>query len=395
MAVDAVIVSWLTAWDAKLVGTGWGLFGSALLLVIAIACWLSIGLIIRNSPNAVLTTMVSQIFVACLAVYVWLVDVHSPVHQYWGITGVALSLGGIALFWVIFLSRHAEGAIKRGAVVIAALFPALGLVQFWIQHYYLPESSRPGVDLEAELSPAGYSGPIVHLKAKYTLHNYGSADVELPAGLVRVVEYPNGTTPEPPTPEFVAEYLGPLENQFRDYRETPAKPVDAKLIYAASIATSDMGSFLLAGQTVHGEAAVDIDTRAVRLVQLGIDVIAVTHQEVKDTRTCYPPHKSFNADPLGFVNEARNLHDLGGSDAAQVLCEETQFAPRGVIEELVSDHPLLRITTVVREDGLPTPLLAPQFGTAESLDPPSTTPSAHLTGGAEYAPAESDLLPKH
>jgi hypothetical protein len=333
-----------------------------------------------------------------------LVDQRSPVHQLGGVTGIALAFGGIALLWVVFLGRYAHGTIGRGAVVVAALFPVLGLVQFWLQTEYLPQSSIPLVDVQAELSPAGSTGPIVHLKAKYTLHNRSSSQLDLPAGLMRVYTYPKSTSTEPPTPEAVAAHLDPSGSILGDYRETPAMPADARLVYASELGGID--SFLTPGLTSQSEAVIDIDTRTVRLVRMGVTIIAVTHHAVRDTRTCYAPQKSYNNDVAGFLHDARALHDMYG--VGQALCTETQFASRGAIEELVSDHPILRIYTVVKNAALPPPVLVPFFGTHETLNEPPTshmdvaqviensTPSGIFGSGAEYAPAESDLLPpKH
>ncbi|WP_166903288.1 hypothetical protein [Mycobacterium sp. DL440] len=133
--------------------------------------------------------MVSQIFVVCLAAYLWLVDERSPVDQLGGVTGTALMF---------------NGAVNRGAVAVVALFPLLGLVQFWLQSDYLPARSLPLVDVQAELTPVGSSGSIIHLSAKLTMHNRSSVAVDIPGGVMRVAAYPFGIPEEPATAERVA-----------------------------------------------------------------------------------------------------------------------------------------------------------------------------------------------
>src|SRR5579875_1714756 len=123
IGVDAAIVLALAVWNATLTTTAWDLIGSALLLGIGVTCALAFGQIVRGSPNALVTAMVSQIFIAGLAAYVWLVDQRSPVSQLLGITGVALTLGCIALIWVLYLGRDARTAVTKGAAVVVALFP--------------------------------------------------------------------------------------------------------------------------------------------------------------------------------------------------------------------------------------------------------------------------------
>lgn len=397
LTVNAVVVLWLAVWDATLTRSAWDLLGAALLLGIGITCALAIGAILRRSSSAFLTAMTSQIFVVCLAAYVWLVDERSPVRQLIGVAGVALTFGAIALFWVVYLARYAHGAINRGAVVIVALFPVLGLVQFWLQSDYLPARSLPLVDVQAELTPVGFSGSIIHLSAKVTMHNRGSVPVDVPAGLMRLRGYPFGVPQELPTPEAIASHLDPMGSLLGDYRPTPVTPGDSTLLYAGSISAA--GSFLVPGATTAVQVVVDVDPHTDRLVRMDAGIIAVTHRAVHDTRTCYEPKKSYDGDLSGFLKEARNLHDWPGGN---VLCTETEFAARGAIEELVADHPVLRILTLVNHNMLTAPMLVPLLGTTASLDEPeanmavvntiqNATPSGMFGANAEYAPADSDL----
>ncbi|WP_454789008.1 hypothetical protein [Mycolicibacterium lutetiense] len=398
LTVDAAVVLSLAVWDATLTRSAWDLLGAALLFGIGITCGLAVGAILRHSSNAFLTAMTSQIFVICLAAYVWLVDERSPVRQMAGITGIALTFGAIALFWVIYLARYAHGAVTRGAVAVAALFPLLGLVQFWLQSDYLPARSLPLLDVQAELTPVGSSGSIIHLSAKVTIHNRSSVAVDIPAGLMRVRAYPFGVPEEPATTDTVASYLDPVGSLFGDYRQIPVVPGNSKLLYAGSIGAA--GRFLAPGSTTGGQAVIDIDLQTVRLVQMGVSVVAVTRRAVQDTRTCYEPKKSYTEDVAGFMKEARGLHDWVGGGRA--LCTETQFAARGAIEEMVADHPLLRVFTVVDHPTFTTPMVVPLLGTKTSVEDPeggmdeaatieTATPSGIFGAAAEYSPAESDL----
>lgn len=398
LAVNAVVILWLAVWDATLTRSGWDLLGTALLLGIGIACALAIGAIVRRSSTAFLTAMTSQIFVVCLAGYVWVVDERSPVRQVGGVTGIALAFGATALFWVIYLARHVRGAVSRGAVAVVALFPLLGLVQFWLQSDYLPARSLPLVDVEAELTPVGSSGSIIHLSAKITLHNRSSVAVDIPAGLMRVRAYPVGVTEEPATADTVASHLDPVGSMLGDYRQIPVAPGNSKLLYAGNIGAA--GRFLAPGSTTGGQVVIDIDPQTVRLVRMSVSLVAVTRRAVQDTRTCYEPKKSYTHDVAGFLEEARGVRDWAGGGKA--LCTETQFAARGAIEEMVADHPVLRISTVVDHPAFTTPMLVPLLGTQTSVDDPAggmdeaatietATPSGIFGAGAEYAPADSDL----
>lgn len=400
LILDAALIGWLAVWDATLTRSAWDLIGTVLLLVIAIACVLAFAAVLRRSPSALLTTIVCQTFVVCLAAYIWLVDQRSPIGQLGGVTGIALVLGAIAVFWIVFLGRFVRGTVSKSAVVVAALFPVLGLVQFWLQTDYLPRSSLPMVDVEAELTPVGNTGPIIHLAAKVKLHNRGSTKVDIPMGLVRVHTYPKGSPEIIPSPESVATFLNPSGSLIADYREVPTLPADAKLLYAGSIGS--VGSFIAPGATHSSQLAIDIDSREVRLARLRISLIAVNHRTVTNPRTCFGSQVSYNENTAEFLEEAAKLQNLVGAEDA--LCIETPLAARGAIEELVSDHPLLRIYTVVRNDNLTTPLLIPFFGTPGSFDDllsqnderadiEHANPSGTFGAMSEYAPAASDLQP--
>ncbi|MCV7402485.1 hypothetical protein H7K24_20300 [Mycobacterium fragae] len=404
VGIDAATVFGLAVWNATLTSSAWDLIGSALLLGIGVTCSLAFGQIVRASPSALMTSMVSQIFVAGLAVYVWLVDLRSPVSQLLGITGVALTLGGIALLWVLYLGRYARSAVTKGAAVAVAPFPLIGLVQFWMQAEYLPQASRPLVDTSTELSAMGSTGPVIHLMAKVTLHNRGSVQVDMHAALMRVTSYLVGTPTEPATTEALLASLDPIASALRrDYREKPTLPADSRLLYARMIAAPYEGAFLAAGETSEYKRVIDVDSRTVRLVRLSVEAVLVTHRMMKDTRSCFSPQVSFSTDPKGFMSEAKKLHDWEHG-AVRVLCTESRFASVSAVQDLVSDDPVLRTFVVVENPThvIEVPTFFPFFGTREAVDAPFThvdtmnqvenaNPSVYIRDSAEYAPSDADL----
>lgn len=78
VGADAALIIGLAFWNATLTSTAWDLIGTALLSAIGITCALALVQIAKGSRGAALTAMVSQVFVAGLAVYVWMVDQRSP-----------------------------------------------------------------------------------------------------------------------------------------------------------------------------------------------------------------------------------------------------------------------------------------------------------------------------
>ncbi|MEZ0363963.1 hypothetical protein ACAG26_09730 [Mycobacterium sp. pUA109] len=404
IGTNAAVIIGLAVRNATLTSTAWDLIGTALLSGIGITCTLAVVQLAKGSPAAALTAMLSQIFVAGLAVYVWLVDERSPEGQLLGVTGVALTLGGIALLWVLYLARYARGAFSKGAAVLVALFPLVGLGQFWMQTEYLPTSVSPLIDISTELSPVGSSDSVIHLLAKLTLHNRGSVQTELHVGLMRVTSYPVGTPAEPPTTDTLLAGLTPLGRTTRGhYRETPTLAADARLLYADLFAAPYDDALLSAGETAGWQRVIDIDARAVRLVRLSVEGVVATHRMMQGVHTCYPPRISIWRDPLAFFVEAGKLHDWKGG-AAHVLCAESEFASIGAIQDLVSDHPMLRTFIVVDTPApvMELPTLMTTFGTRATIEDEfknlatanqinKANPSIFIRDSAEYAPSDADL----
>lgn len=406
VGADAALIIGLAVRNATLTSTAWDLIGTALLSAIGITCALALVQIAKGSRGAALTAMLSQVFVAGLAVYVWLVDQRSPRSQLMGVTGVALAMGGVALFWVLYLGRYARGAFSRGAAVAVALFPLVGLAQFWMQTEYLPASGRPLIDVSTELSPTGSTGPVVHLLAKVTLHNRGSVQAEMHAGLMRVMAYPAGTPAEPASTENLLAGLTPLGRVLRgEYRQTPNLPADSQLLYANLFGAPYDDAFLSPGGTIEQKVVIDIDSRTVRLVRLSVDGVFVTHRILKETHSCYPPQVSLARDPFAFFDEVGKVHDFGDSKAG-VLCAESQFASTGAVQDLVSDHPISRVFVMVASPSptMDTPTLMTFFGTRETLEDPlrhidtmaqidKANPTVLMSSSTEYVPSDSDVRP--
>ncbi|NDJ91044.1 hypothetical protein [Mycolicibacter kumamotonensis] len=406
VGADAVLVLGLAVRNATLTSTAWDLIGTALLSAIGITCVLALVQIAKGSDGAALTAMVSQVFVAGLSVYIWMVDQRSPESQLMGVTGIALAVGGIALLWVLYLGRYARGAFSKGAAVAVALIPLVGLGQFWMQTEYLPTSARPLIDISTELSPTGSTGPIIHLSAKATLHNRGSVQADVHAALIRVTAYPVGTPAEPASTERLLAGLTPYGRILRgEYRETPALPADSQLLYANLFAAPYDESLLPPGGTVEQKVVIDIDSRKVRLVRLSVSGVFVTRRLLKDTHSCYPPQISFAKDPFAFFDEAGKVHDFGDTKAG-VLCSESQFASTGAIQDLVSDHPMSRVFVMVAPPAptMNAPDLMPFFGTRETLEDPlrhidamsqidKANPAVIINSSAEYVPSDADVHP--
>jgi hypothetical protein len=402
VGVDGIIVLGLAARDFTLTKTATDTLGSALLLAISLLCLWALAAICRRSSTWLATSLASQISVLFLAAYVCVIDARSPRVQIFGVTGIALVMGTIAAAWVIYLGRHVKPSFTRGMTAVVALFPLLGLIQFWMETDYIPRTSRPLVDIEAELLPVGNSGDTIHLIAKVTLHNHGKMQANIAGGLMRVTAYPNNLPEQAPTPTAMAAGMDLSGNLAgNDFRVKPTPATASRVIFADDFVAA--GSFLLPGMTITYRKAIDIDRSMVLLARLSVSGIFITKRAIQDVHTCYEPHISQSKDPIGFSKAATTLWTQTNS---HFLCVENQIEPAGVIQELVADRPVLRVYVMIDNPNQPEmefPQLGAVYGTPQTIDNPmahleeqlkidESNPSVYFRDvGAEYSPKDGDI----
>ncbi|MGA5462491.1 hypothetical protein [Mycobacterium sp. NPDC050041] len=403
MLIDGVFVFALAVRDFEMTRTASSTLGAGLLLAIAIVCVWAFTAIVRKSASWLTAVLLSQISMAFFAGYVWLIDLRSPVSQLTGWTGFVLTLGASAVWWIVYLGPHARATFTRGVAVLAAVVPLLGLFQYWLDTDYLPRTSRPLIDVRADLTPVGSTGHIVHLQAKVTLHNRGTVQADIGGTLMRVVAYPRGQAPMDAQPVDVAagmDFSGWTAG--RDFRAGPTPAAAARLVYADDFDTA--GAFLLPGMQSDYKKVVDVDIRQVGLARLSVSAAFITQRRVTDTRTCLPPRVSLRQQPVEFSETVTKLVPTaaGGS----FLCIENEIAPRNVVHDLVSDHPLLRVYLVIDDpsrESVEYPQLFAAYGTRSSIDDAKQDPEEAFKIDdanpsvvfknvvAEYAPKDADL----
>jgi hypothetical protein len=306
LLLDGVLVLSLALRDFTLSKTASATLGSALLLAIGLVCLWGFMSVVRKQQSWLAAAVLSQVFVAFLAGYIVLIDQRSPVSQLFGKAGIGLVLGLFAMVWILYLGRYATTFVTKGVAIAAALVPLLGLFQFWLETDYLPRTSRPLVDIQADLSPIGASGPTVHLLAKVTLHNRGSVQADVAAGLMRVTAYPKHLPPMAPTPSAIADGMDLSgATAGNDYRSSPSPAAAARLLYADDFVAA--GSFLLPGTQVEYKKVIDVDSESVEFARLSVSAVFITKRRVSETRTCFPPRVSTKTDPLDFVTKVAHV----------------------------------------------------------------------------------------
>jgi hypothetical protein len=405
VCVDGGLALYLALRDIALAKTATATFGAAVLLTVSFIClWALIG-IVRGLGSWLNATLLSQAITVFIAGYIWLVDERSPISQLIGKAGVALLIGGVAIAWIVYLGRHAKIVFTKSAAVVAALFPLLGLFQFWVEGVYLPRVSRPLVDMQVELTPAGASGHKIHLLAKVILHNRGTVQADIPGALMRVTVYPKDLRPLAASPEAVAQGIDlSAFTAGNDYRAASAPASRARLIYADDFVAA--GSFLVPGIQIEYKKIIDIDADSVGLARLSVSAAFITQRRVEATRTCFPPRVTVNKEPLRFSKEVTKL--ISTESGGHFLCVENQIAPVNVVHALVSDNPILRVYMVINDPTQPSveyPQLFAQYGTRRSIDQPLSNPEdgykidddnpsvSFRDVEAEYSPKDSDLSP--
>jgi hypothetical protein len=344
VGIDGGAVLCLAARNLYLTTTAIDTLGSVILLVIGGANWWALYAIAFRQRSWVTASILSQFFIVPLALYVVLIDLRSPYLQFLGITGIAIAMGAIAIFWTLRFIRYASTALaKRGVAFAAALVPLAGLLQYWLDTDYLPRTSRPFVDITGELKPISRIGDKVNLAAKITLHNGGKVQVNGAGGIIRITGYPYGQFPlDVPDAFEVVAGTRPEE----EIRAEPTPGSKAHLLFADEFMVAD--NVVPPGETITTQKIVSVDWRAVRLVRLTVTAAFVTDRQMMDLGTCIPPKIRRSTDNSLFRKKVSDIHQEtvgsvnGKPLTASYLCVDNYFAPRNVVRDLVSDHPILR-----------------------------------------------------
>jgi hypothetical protein len=400
--------------------TFFGTLAAATLLAIGIANGWAFNSVRRAASTWARDAFIAQVFVLFLAGYVIVTDARSPIIN-WYVMATAVLVFAAAFLWFVLLAPRSRLEWTKAAVIVTALFPLAGLLQFWLQNYYIPSTSIPLVDMSTELSPQGWSGPIIHLSAKVTIHNRGTTSVNVAGSLMRVTAYPL-TFSE--TQTYVNScYFTPDQNedwcklangfdpsgfeQDVDFRDsptlhapiTPTPPAARQLLYAGAL----QGDLLMAGETDTFQRDVDIDSRKVLLARLSVSAIYVTAPRMEDSRSCVGKHVSQYQDLSQFSNEVQQLQQFQSkSGRTHYFCREYDIAPGNIIEKLIANHPAIQVTIWLNNPNLPGteyPIIGYDFGTAgrfHQRDPglqlerklQKVYPTGQMTSESEYAPTE-------
>ena len=401
--------------------TFFGTLAATTLLAIGVTNGWAFNSVRRAASTWARDAFIAQVVVLFLAGYIIVTDLRSPIRN-WYVMATAGSVFVAAFLWFILLGPRSRLEWTKTALVVTALFPLAGLLQFWLQNYYIPSTSMPLVDMSTELSPQGWSESIIHLSAKVTIHNRGTTRVNIANSLMRVTAYPKNpkdpehtrvhSNPCAETPDWnegwchLAQGLDPsgVEPDI-DFRVnptlpgliTPTPPADSQLLYVATL----QSDFLMPGETDTFQRDVDIDPGKVLLARLSVAAIVLTDRRIEDIRSCAGKHVSEYGDISQFSREVQQVQQLQ-PERAHYFCREYDIAPGNFIEKLIANRPAVQVSTWLNNPnlfGTEYPIITYSFGTAGRFDEPDPgrqlerkleelNPAYETTSESEYAPTE-------
>jgi hypothetical protein len=374
LGVDGLVAAALAVGELHISTTLFAMLGGGILFAVSVANFWGLHSLWQVSParwyqrSWAREAFVAQILMAILALYVIIIGVITDPQNMtetfkthnWRVVAVfaiAGVLGLVALAWMLLLGGRTQIRWTTTTLLITALIPLSGGLQFWLQNYYLPGSSAPQVDVSAELSPQTKTGPITHLSAKVTMHNRGTSKVNVAGALMRVTAYPKTTHQPELAYDCMFNYAeqqwcqveGGVDisgnNYDADFRADPdsTAATDARLLYAGLL-ESGVSAFMVPGETDTAQREVDIDSGKFRLARLSVSAVFLPDRRIEDVKSCFNTRASEYADSRNFVREvgialpysdhnyvpAINEHAL-----QRYLCMDYEIAPSDVISWLI------------------------------------------------------------
>jgi hypothetical protein len=375
LGVDGLVAVALGVGELHISTTPFALLGAGILFGVGIANFWGLYSLLQASPARLAGyqlswargPFVAQVLMLCLALYIVVVGISTDPetmmdtfksHNWRAVAvfTIAGAFGLLALVWIVLLGGRAQIRPTKAALLITALIPLSGGLQFWLQNYYLPGSSAPQVDVSAELSPQTKTGPITHLSAKVIMHNRGTSKVNVAGALMRVTAYPK-TTHQPEAPQdcwFNADQQwcqveGGVDisrvNSDADFRADPdsTPAINAHLLYAGLL-TSGLSAFMLPGETDTAQREVDIDSGKFRLARLSVSAVFLPDRRIEDVKSCFRTRASEYADFQNFAREVgfprpwsdhKSVPIIDPKLLQRYLCMNYEIAPSDVISWLI------------------------------------------------------------
>jgi hypothetical protein len=336
------------AYSDFLITTGLpGTLGAFILLAIGIANLWAFDVTRRAAAVWPTATVIAQFLVLLLASYIYFSDLRSPIRG--RNVGARLLLivvviaAIISIGWIIYLIGKVGLKWTRTATAITAIFPLAAFLQFWMQTYYIPQISKPQVDLSVELKPQDKTNP-THLSAAVTVHNRGPVAVNVAGAIMRVTAYLPTTQRTSPHQSCAAEFADQQWCQIADsfdlsgdridtdFRRDPTPPVSAQLLYAGDFMAGSSNS-LTQGETYTFQREVDIPAN-IRVARLSVSAVFFNERRIKDKTGCH------------YLDTNSMVTPVASAAGGHFFCVEYQIEPTNAVDKLIAARQRLRVWLV-------------------------------------------------
>ena len=453
LAANAIAAVALAAGEFGFAVTIYGTLGACILFAIGIANFWAFDSVRRGAPSWARDAAIAQAGIVFLTLYISAtVLFHSPQRSWlqwpvrtWLVLAIAVIIGLLAFAWILRLAARTAGqwtTATKAAATLTALLPIAGSLQYWLQNYYVPETSAPQVDVSVDLSPQGQScpqippsasctaanGSIIHLSSKVTVHNRSAITVDVAGALMRITAYQRLAPPAPQAPEVCWKYQhhsdqgdptksskqcleGDVDlsgvNSDSDFRVDPTPAANAHLLYAGVFMPAR--TILTPGETDTFQKVVDMDSAKFRLARLSVSAAVLPDRTISDIRSCLGSAAGTTVskftDPRVFAREVSIAQEYSDEDyapamgphaLAHYLCMQYEIAPQNIIEWLTGNHLVLRVEMTLNDPQKPGneyPRMGAYWMTDDGRESVSSkfelaNPIVSQDVSAEYAPGE-------
>ncbi|MET9894661.1 hypothetical protein ABZZ47_31500 [Streptomyces sp. NPDC006465] len=182
----------------------------------------------------------------------------------WIIVIVAGVLLSVALAIVFFILVNSPLHLTGTWGVIIALFPLLGLAQFWYQAYYQPTHDRPRVDVAVKIDQVRTVRGVTSLRGSIVVTNNGAASIDVLGSIYKVVGYRMSSG--------IDSVRAAIDLVPPDQRH---KGADESLLEMDDVLPA--GASLTPGQRWSKDFVFDADGRKNDFVRLTADLALITH----------------------------------------------------------------------------------------------------------------------
>jgi hypothetical protein len=279
--------------------------------------------------------LIGEAMVGLSALYVLWADLSSA-YRDWVIiipAGVMFVVAALVVPPLALRLTHLSRKAWAGGL---ALISALGLTQFTLQNYVIPNRSQPVIQMTADLKETGRADGVTNVRGVITIKNEGKATAWIPQVFASVqARSRNGDGAVPLDPVQVIGSFNPLTYDGKAF----AREASAGIIWLDDLVQAD--EFLPPNVSLRRAFALDVPNDQVRQLELRVDLTALTNAESGSITTCLDPRAEAGRED--FLDQFHQpLYD-GISPDHQFSCLEASIERHNFIQAQTDDNPSVMI----------------------------------------------------